>query len=523
MTSENRVLIFGGTSEGRQILNFLTKNKIPCDICVATSYGKEILPPSDSILEGRLTAEEMLALFQKKSYSLIIDATHPYAVEVSKNIRQSFALYNRTRGDKARLFRLERDLSWGQDAEKLSEGRDSSSSILFFNDGESCLSAIKEEITKSDKNILLTSGSKDLPLFCSDENVRKRLYVRVIPSMESLEICHKNQLEGRQIIAMQGPFSLQMNLAQICDYKIGLLVTKESGQAGGFDEKIEAACQAGIKCLVIKKPAEKESENQDEGGISLYYEVFSSLKSLFERLQAEFNIKAEKPLVILAGIGMGSAASMTCEVQNAIENASCIFGAERILNSAKKLNPHAKTYPYYLSRDIIPLLKENKEKNPLSVILFSGDTGFFSGAEKLYADLKKEQDFEVRIYPGISSMQYLFARCGLSWQNVTVLNLHGVQKSDWLDKLSKIIYKNKRIFFITSSFSDVQELGSELLRISSFGNLDFKVILGYQLSYPEEKIRILTPKDCQTVFRSGLYCGIIEISSLAKSPLNQDN
>ena len=109
--NENKVLIFGGTSEGREIFNLLTRNKISCAICVATSYGKEILSPSDSVLEGRLTAEEMLALFQKKSYSLIIDATHPYALEVSKNIKKSLALYNQSKAEKTRLFRLERDLS----------------------------------------------------------------------------------------------------------------------------------------------------------------------------------------------------------------------------------------------------------------------------------------------------------------------------------------------------------------------------------------------------------------------------
>ena len=215
---------------------------------------------------------------------------------------------------------------------------------------------------------------------------------------------------------------------------------------------------------------------------------------------------------------MGSGDGMTVEVQKAIKNASFLFGAERILSAAKKINKNAASYAYYLAKDIIPVLQKicsaNDSKSEMassSVILFSGDTGFYSGAEKLLSELKKLPDITIEVLPGISSMQYLFAKSGLSWQNTTVLNLHGVQKDEWADKLSKIVYKNKQIFFITSSFSDVQELGSELLRIAGFGNTRIEVILGYQLSYPEEKIRILTPKELQTVYRPGLYSGIIKL------------
>ena len=497
--SEAKVLIFGGTSEGRKIFLHLTENKISCDICVATRYGKEMLPACENVIEGRLSSEEMRALIQKNAYSLVIDATHPYAVEVSKNIISAIsAVENKN----IRLFRLEREVAVKENG------------FEYFNNAEECASALKKEILNTDKNILLTTGSKDLPVFCSDDTIRERIFARVIPCIESLEICQKNSLEGRQIIAMQGPFSVQMNLTQIVDNKIGILVTKESGVTGGFDTKIEAASEAGIKCFVIKKPGESDQSAQEsQKTLPGQYEVFHSLETLYERLKKEFNLTTEKPAVILAGLGMGSEGSMTVEVQTAIKNASHIFGAERILNAAKKLNPNAKAYPYYLSKDIVPVLQEEIASQNFSdlsfVILFSGDVGFYSGAEKLLGELKKIGDINIKIFPGISSMQYLFAKCGLSWQNTTVLNLHGVQKDDWTDKLSKIIYKNKQIFFISSSFSDIQELGTELLRLSSYGNLNFKIILGYQLSYPEEKIRTLSPKDCQTVFRPGLYSGII--------------
>ena len=515
----NKVLIFGGTSEGRLISQRLSDNKIPCDVCVATEYGREVLTSDDyvNVISGRLSQEEMQKLYQTTSYSVVIDATHPYASEVSENIKKSLAAHNAsTEGLKIKLLRFERD----------TKSKFADESLTFFENAEECAAQLAAEIKNTDKNLLLTTGSKELAVFCKDENLRSRIIARVIPSIESLEICQKNGLEGRQIIAMQGPFSRQTNLAQIADNRVGILVTKESGSAGGFDEKIEAALEAGIKCFVIKKPegagGPGTSQSASSQPASSDYETFTSLDAVFTRLCQLIHIAPDtkKHPVILAGIGMGSTGGMTAEVQKAIKNASFLFGAERILASARKLNEKAQAYACYLAKDIIPVLQKITEtgqgalpsgRPSSSVILFSGDTGFYSGAEKLISELKKLPDISLEVLPGISSMQYLFAKAGLSWQNTTVLNLHSVQKDEWTDKLSKIVYKNKQIFFITSSYSDVQELGSELLRISGFGKTEIKVILGYQLSYPEEKIRTLSPKELQTVFRPGLYSGIILI------------
>lgn len=516
----SKVLIFGGTSEGRLIAERLSESKIGCDVCVATEYGKNLLAPGDyvNVLEGRLSEEEMKALYKSSSYSVIIDATHPYAKEVSENIRKSLTAFNAgTVGVKIKLLRFERD----------TKSQFSGAGLRYFDDAARCAAELKSALLNDDKNVLLTTGSKELPLFCRDESVRKRIVARVIPSMESLEICQKCGLEGRQIIAMQGPFSQAANLAQISDFNAGLLITKESGAAGGFDSKIEAAEEAGIECWVIKKPEAEPAGGKVDCSLEGApkdgsFEVFSDFDPLFARVRELLHLGQEKDKVILAGIGMGSCDGLTLEVQKAIKNASYLFGAERILSTAKKVNPAAKSFPYYLAKDIIPVIQKaeagKEDKAKLSfVILFSGDTGFFSGAEKLLTELKKLENISLDVLPGISSMQYLFAKAGLSWQNTTVLNLHGVQKDDWIDKLSKIVYKNKQIFFITSSFSDVQELGSELERLVSYGKIEIKVILGYQLSYPEEKIRILSPKELQGVYRPGLYSGIIQVCQATTS------
>ena len=562
----SKVLIFGGTSEGRILSQRLSDAKIYCDVCVATEYGKALLSAGDcsdyvNIIEGRLSEQKMLGLFQKEHYSVIVDATHPYAQEVSVNIQKSVSSYNAAaeteEGTKHKLTLLKLN--------RASDFKTNDKKIRYFENSSDCARFLSAEF--SDKNILLTTGSKELSYFCGDEALKKRLIVRVIPSIESLEICKKAGLEGRQIIAMQGPFSKQLNLAIIADNNIGVLVTKESGDLGGFEEKISAAGEAGINCYVIKRPDSSRSDhiprrlrrnkgvcavcescertiprtlasrfvhssvkvNAGAAGVENFAggqrpggecEAFSELDDIFCRVLVLLNIECNKHLVVLAGIGMGSLDGMTCEVQKAIKNASYLFGAERVLQTAKKLNQRAECYSYYLAKDIVPVLQKIKESSATSsVILFSGDTGFYSGAEKVILELKKLSGIRIEVLPGLSSMQYLFAKAGLSWQNTTVLSLHGVQKEDWVDKLYKIVYNNEQIFFISSSFSDIKELGTELERISSFGKVDFKIILGYQLSYSEEKISVLSPKECDTVYKPGLYSGIIQIQAINTKPL----
>ena len=86
-----KVIIFGGTSEGRMLSECLCRNKIAHTLCVATDYGEEVLEPSEyaHVLQGRLDTQQMADLIQSEQCLVVVDATHPYAVEVSKNIRKA--------------------------------------------------------------------------------------------------------------------------------------------------------------------------------------------------------------------------------------------------------------------------------------------------------------------------------------------------------------------------------------------------------------------------------------------------
>ena len=86
---------------------------------------------------------------------------------------------------------------------------------------------VQKALEQTKGNILLTTGSKELSVYASSEKIKNRLYVRVLPGLESLHICMEQGISGKQIIALQGPFSEEMNTAILHQYQIQCMVTKK--------------------------------------------------------------------------------------------------------------------------------------------------------------------------------------------------------------------------------------------------------------------------------------------------------
>lgn len=523
-----KVLIYAGTTEGRELAQELARERIYCDISVATEYGRQIMDekisPYICILQGRMTAEQMRLKCENEQYLAVVDATHPFATEVSVNIRESLM------GLDIPYFRLGREKIPGEEGERQAGERQAGEQQAeeqnymarkYFQNTAACVEALK----KTEGTIFLTTGSKELSAFCREETIRKRLVVRVLPGMESLQECVRNGLEGRQIIAMQGPFSKEMNLAMIRQYQASVLVTKESGKTGGEDTKLAAAGEAQIPSYIILRPDEKTSvmdmnevleqlrrlesvtdpsrKKMQEGQdlFDLYDTkteevVYQKVHECQENKEQEKKQEQQRNLQItLAGIGMGAEALLTEEVRNRIAEADYVFGAKRMVQSIKKLcKQNAKTYNCYLSKDIIPLIENIHENSAKIVILFSGDTGFYSGCEKLYNELCKHKGMgKAEVLPGISSLSVLSARTGISWQDAKILSTHGVEPALWKSRLLDAAKHEKKTFFLTSGMADVEEIGN--LLSSEFAKEEWKnlkIYLGYQLSYPQEWVRCLT-------------------------------
>lgn len=488
----NKIVIFAGTTEGRRLSELLAAAGIGHTVCVATEYGELVLNrhPLVQIRQGRMDREEILTFVRAGKFSIVIDATHPFAREITQNIRAAVTEMRRE-GTSVSCLRLKRD-------ETVRQAQDV---VTYFETNEACAAALEHTAG----NILLTTGSKELPCYCNSGAVRDRLYVRVLPGMESFSVCMEQGIRGKQIIAMQGPFSVELNEAIIRQYQISCVVTKESGASGGYPEKVEAAKRTGAAVFVIGRPEEEEGAS--------FSEICRELENLLEKSFAT----AEPLELTLTGIGMGNVEGLTREAEQAIREADILFGAERMLAN---FSYKAEKYPFYGAKELIPCLQEIQKTSRLTgrrkiVVLFSGDCGFYSGCQSLYAALEKEiregrLAGTLRILPGVSSVAYLAACIGESYHDAAVYSLHGKE----LCNLPNRVRRHKKTFLLTSGVRDIHRIGADLLD----AGLDFcEIITGWQMSYPEQRIRRLSPAECLDVVEEGLYtCLIINPYAEAK-------
>ncbi|WP_087066077.1 precorrin-6A reductase [Intestinibacillus massiliensis] len=236
------ILVFAGTSEGRKLAEFLSAGGLAADIYVATEYGELSLPvlPAVTVHRGRLTTEQMEACMAPGV--LVIDATHPYADVVTANIRQACS----ARG--AEYIRLLRP--------QVASGQP----VVTVPDAQAA-AAYLNTVTGA---ALLTTGSKELKAFTTVHRFAERLYPRVLPTAEVLQKCAELGFSGRSIIAMQGPFSHELNVALLRQTRAKYLVAKDSGAAGGFAEKLSAAKETGATVLLIARPTKEEGLTLEE-------------------------------------------------------------------------------------------------------------------------------------------------------------------------------------------------------------------------------------------------------------------
>lgn len=232
-----KVIVFSGTSEGKEITRFLSSRHIETTTCVATEYGKEVMEelPCVNVHIGRLDYDKMLDFIE--NYDLIIDATHPYAVVVTENIKKA------AKEKEIKYLRLLRE-----------DTDDNTEQEIHLNSVEEAVNYLKEHATDNSEKIFVSTGSKELDKYASIPDFQERLVARVLPVPESREKC--DMLGLKNVIYDKGPFSLEQNIKAFSEYNATWLVTKSGGRAGGFDEKIEAAKKLSMHIIVIKRPEE---------------------------------------------------------------------------------------------------------------------------------------------------------------------------------------------------------------------------------------------------------------------------
>ena len=227
-----RALIFGGATEGRTLSQELAGLGAAVTVCVATAYGKEEQGELSGVQvrTGRLDEGQMCGVIA--GADVCIDATHPYAVEASRNIR---AACERTGVRLLRLLREESGIPAG---------------AAVFSTAVDAAAWLRDR----PGNILLAIGAKELWAFAGLGG--QRLYPRVLPLETSLNACAAAGVPRSNILALQGPFTQELNEALIRQFHIRFLVTKDGGQAGGFGEKAAAAASTGAQLVLIRRPEE---------------------------------------------------------------------------------------------------------------------------------------------------------------------------------------------------------------------------------------------------------------------------
>lgn len=484
----NQVLIFSGTSEGRKLAETLSAHAIHSTVCVATEYGQEVMQESKGIevRVGRLNQEEMEQLIQSKDWRAIVDATHPYATEVTENIKKACERQNR---EVLRLLR-----SRDRQPEQISTEEIPIERIHYVDSAKEAA----EYLNETRGNIFLTTGSKELPAYMELIQDKSRIYARILPGIAELEKCHELGLKGRQIICMQGPFSEELNLAMLKEVDASWMVTKETAGAGGYPEKLHAARRAGVKVIVIKRP--------EESGYSME-ELLQKLGIALQKCEEE----REKEIALI-GIGMGNRETLTIEACETMKETQLLIGASRMIDSVPEEFKKGKAqFVSYKAQEILSYIQNHPQYEKIAVLL-SGDVGFYSGARFLSDQIRawKEQEniqLQVKMVCGISSVVYFAARLQIPWEDMKLMSLHGRNQN-----VIGALQQNEKVFTLTNGAEGVQTISKALIQ---YGMEEIKIYLGRQLGSAEEEIEEGHPSDFRAYQKEGL-CVVVLINEKAE-------
>lgn len=326
-TGNRKCVVFAGTSEGRQLYEFCAENRIDAVFCVATDYGKCVLcklnetkgyvqegadrqlkeseperrlcqeavskreegsieeknmPQGIEIHVGRMDRDEMTAFLRQESPELVIDATHPYAAEVTKNIRNAAEAYRKEQNIETQIYyRVLRNLTDKGDAPDIvrKQEKEEASVADKVSGAEQTADAeikdtkisyhedIRQAVTylqSTEGNILATTGSKQAGELCKLKGFKKRVYLRILPNAEMLSKCLSLGFLPDHMICMQGPFSEELNEVMMREHDIKYLLTKQSGETGGYPEKVKAARACGAELVVLIPPQETEGVSVEQ-------------------------------------------------------------------------------------------------------------------------------------------------------------------------------------------------------------------------------------------------------------------
>jgi precorrin-6A/cobalt-precorrin-6A reductase len=235
------ILLLGGTSETAPMALKLATAGYRVLVSTATDESLQIGEhPEIWRRHGRLNLTQMIALVEEKKIFALVDATHPYASEVHQTARKVAEQSGRPYLRYQRQGMLTSHQGW----------------VIANNHNEAAQIACK-----SGTPVLLTTGSRHLEPYVAESTRRQiPLFARVLDHPESISACDAVGLKKSGLIFGRGPFSIEQNRAVIRQHQIGVIVTKDSGKAGGVEEKWRAAEREGCVFVVVQRPEETQEQ-----------------------------------------------------------------------------------------------------------------------------------------------------------------------------------------------------------------------------------------------------------------------
>lgn len=582
---DRKLGIFGGATEGRLLAEACEKMEVPVVVAVTTEHGRELLGESPflTVHVGRMEEEKMRRWIEENGLTDVIDATHPFAKEASANIKRACraAGVSYRRLARAGYDMAERGLGTGQSVREADqdsrekeqsgrEGGEGAGRLCWVDSVESAARVLAKELSAHpERKALIATGSKELFHFAGIAGAEERLYARVLPLAEGIAACTGIGLKGSHILAMQGPFSYEMNLAMLRAAGASYLVTKESGRAGGFQEKLDAAFELGCQVIVVKRPKEEEEQGESLEELTAWVrrtygsgicrkgredapsDGSESRTEESERAggreayegsrQTEPDLRHGREIVLL-GIGTGGLEQMTVGGIRALLDCDAILGASRMVESCRAMLkelrekgwgkgprtegpgaegpgtegagaegprtegsgmgsgavPAGKRLSCVTNRpeEMLAWLKAHPEvRRPVAV--YSGDVGFYSGAKRLEELAARQADpLLCRRIPGISSMTYLAAKLGRSWEQAGILSLHGRKVPE-----DQELSGQKEWFLLLDGPAKLHQICRKLLKE---GWPHARIWVGQRLSYGDEVISSGTPGELMDAEIDGL-------------------
>ncbi len=478
MQRQASVVIFGGTSEGRELAEYAETHQVPVLVSVVSGYGESLLRESDlvQVHTGALDETAMRQFLQEAAPNLVLDATHPYARVVTEQVA---ALCRELEISYQRVLR-------GSEQTVSVENRDNTPKTAPVYVVDSLHDAV-ECLKQDDRPVLLTTGSKELEAFAENQGLRERIYARVLPDSQVLKKCEVLGIHGVHVIAMQGPFSVELNCALLRTVQAGWLVTKEAGKRGGFVEKMEAARQCGASVIVIRRPVREEGISLEEAKRQM--DAFGMHPAAVDKMPEKQKPDPEQTrrssrTLSMIGMGMGGGRQLTLEALEVLEHGDIVFGASRMLADLAPWIHGKHQEAYYQPEKILDWM----ETHPMyqhAVVVCSGDTGFYSGSGSLLRKLKKRWGamgsvpYEVKVYPGISSVSSLAARFGISWDDACLASAHG-RDCD----VAALLRQRNKIFLLLDSSMNLKQV-CQILKDAGMG--DTVIYAGVRMGYEDER------------------------------------